>query len=143
MREAEEEVGLPPSGVEVLGRLDDFVSVARFVVTPVVAAVRGPPAVFAPAPGEVEEPFELPLRLLLDPDRRRASLWDPSRLPPEVVEVVREARLPFEEVDPVTGSWRIWSFHADPERVVWGLTARILKELLDRAFGETGAAQGR
>ena len=46
----------------------------------------------------------------------------------------RDARVPFEEIDPATGHWRIWSFHADPARVVWGLTARIVADLLDRAF---------
>src|SRR6266540_2499223 len=50
-------------------------------------------------------------------------------------DAVRAAlRVPFEEVDPETGHWRIWSFHADPSRIVWGLTARILADLLDRAF---------
>jgi hypothetical protein len=41
---------------------------------------------------------------------------------------------PFEEVDASTGHWRVWSFHTDPARVVWGLTARVLADLLDRAF---------
>lgn len=134
LREAEEEVGLLPERALVLGRLDDLVSVARFTVTPVVAAVASPPAAFAGAPGEVEEAFELPLARLLDPEQRRAALFDPARLPPEIAAVVREARLPFEQVDPGSGHWRVWSFHADPARVVWGLTARVLAELLDRAF---------
>ena len=38
LREAEEEVGLPPGRVEVAGTLDDVPSIARYVVTPVVAA---------------------------------------------------------------------------------------------------------
>jgi 8-oxo-dGTP pyrophosphatase MutT (NUDIX family) len=138
LREAEEEVGLAPGGVEPLGTLDDVPSIARYVVTPVVAAVRHPPEAFRPAEFEVLEPFELPLHALLDPACRRASLFDPARLPPEVFRPLAEAqaarRIPFEEVDPGTGHWRIWSFHADPARVVWGLTARILADLLDRAF---------
>ena len=140
LREAEEEVGLAPGTVEPLGMLDDVPSVARFVVTPVVAAVRAPPAAFLGAEFEVHEPFELPLSVLREPAQRRASLFDPARLAPDLAAAIEEARtglrVPFEEVDPETGHWRIWSFHADPERVVWGLTGRILADLLDRAFGD-------
>ncbi len=135
LREAQEEVGLEPAGVELLGRLDDLPSVARFVVTPVAAAVRAPPAAFTGDGGEVTEPFELPLSRLLDPAQRRASLWDPARLPPELRAILAEAPVPFEDVDAATGHWRVWSFHADESRVVWGLTGRVLAELLDRAFG--------
>jgi 8-oxo-dGTP pyrophosphatase MutT (NUDIX family) len=136
LREAEEEVGLPPGGAEPLGRLDDLVSAARFVVTPVVAAVAAPPAAFTPAPGEVDEAFELPLHRLLDPALRRATLWDPARFPPEVAAIIREANVQLEDVDLATGHWRIWSFHADEARVVWGLTGRVLATLIDRCFGD-------
>jgi len=139
LREAEEEVGLPPARVELLGRLDDLVSVARFVVTPVVGAVAEPPERFLPAAGEVEEVFELPLAGLLDPTIRQVAAWDPARFPPHVAAVLRQIREPVEDVDPQTGHWRVWSFHADPARVVWGLTARMLTELFARAF-EAGAA---
>jgi 8-oxo-dGTP pyrophosphatase MutT (NUDIX family) len=135
LREAEEEVGLAPERALLLGRLDDLVSVARFVVTPVMAAVGAPPASFAAAPGEVEEHFELPLRSLLDPGLRRSTHWDPARFPPEVVEAVRQHNLRPEDVDPVTGHWLVWSFHADESRVVWGLTARVLADLFARCYG--------
>ncbi len=134
LREADEEVGLAPGGVELLGALDDVPSIARYVVTPVVAAVPAPPPAFVPAEAEVSEPFELPLARLLDPGNRRASLWDPARLPAEAAAALLSVRVPFEEVDAATGQWRVWSFHADPARVVWGLTARVLADLLDRAF---------
>jgi 8-oxo-dGTP pyrophosphatase MutT (NUDIX family) len=138
LREAEEEVGLSPALAEPLGALDDVPSIAGYVVTPVVAAVQAPPAAFRAAEGEVVEPFELPLAALRDPGQRRTSLFDPARLPPEILAALVRARVPegitFEEVDPATGHWRMWSFHADPARVVWGLTARVVADLLDRAF---------
>ncbi len=133
LREAEEEVSLPPSRVEVLGALDDVPSIARYVVTPIVAGVRDPPERFAAQAFEVLEPFELPLASLLDPAARRASLWDPARLPAEAAEALTSSA-PFEEIDAATGFWRVWSFHADASRIVWGLTARILADLVDRAF---------
>jgi 8-oxo-dGTP pyrophosphatase MutT (NUDIX family) len=134
LREAQEEVGLDPGSVEVLGALDDLPSIARYVVTPIAAAVRAPPAAFTAAAFEVLEPFELSLARLLDPAVRRTSLWDPARLPAEAAAALIASRVAFEEVDPATGHWRMWSFHADERRVVWGLTARILAELVDRAF---------
>jgi 8-oxo-dGTP pyrophosphatase MutT (NUDIX family) len=135
LREAREEVGLDPAGAEVLGTQDDVPSIAGFVVTPVVAAVRVPPAAFRADPAEVDEAFELPLARLLDPALRRATLWDPASLPAEVSARLAEARLPLEDVDAETGHWRVWSFHADETRVVWGLTARVLVDLVERAFG--------
>jgi 8-oxo-dGTP pyrophosphatase MutT (NUDIX family) len=139
LREAEEEVGLPREEAEPLGVLDDLPSVAGYVVTPVVAAIRAPPAAFRLAAFEVHEPFELPLAALRDPAQRRSTLFDPAGLPAQLTAMVERARaaarpVPFEDVDPASGLWRIWSFHADPERVVWGLTARVLADLLDRAF---------
>lgn len=134
LREAEEEVGLVRSRAEVLGALDDVPSVARYVVTPIAAAVRDPPDAFEPQAFEVSEHFEIPLASLLDPDVRRASYWHPGRLPREVQAAWAAARVAFEDEDPATGLWRVWSFHADAERVVWGLTARVLVDLLDRAF---------
>lgn len=140
LREADEEVGLPRDAAAPLGVLDDLPSVAGYVVTPVVAAVRAPPAAFRPDAFEVHEPFELPLAALRDPAQRRWTLFDPARLPPALAGMVARARaasrpVPFEDVDPESGLWRIWSFHADPDRVVWGLTARVLKDLFERAFG--------
>ncbi|ACL67581.1 NUDIX hydrolase [Anaeromyxobacter dehalogenans 2CP-1] len=138
LREAHEEVGLAPAASEVLGLLDDLPSVAGYVVTPVAASVRAPPGAFTASAGEVDEHFELPLAQLLDPALRRASLWDPAGLPERLAAVVARAAVPFEDVDPGTGHWRVWSFHADEARVVWGLTARILADLLDRAFVARG-----
>ena len=68
-------------------------------------------------------------------DKVREAGFDPARLPPEAAAALVAMGVPFEEVDAATGHWRVWSFHADPSRVVWGLTARVVADLLDRAFG--------
>jgi len=70
LREAEEEIGLPASRVEVLGRLPDYRTRTGFRVTPVVGAVT-PPLELAPDPREVAEVFEVPLAFLLDPGNRQ------------------------------------------------------------------------
>ena len=66
LREAQEEIGLDPSRVELIGRLPDQIVLTGFRITPVVGRVIGP---FAPRPdpGEVSEVFVLPVSQLLDP----------------------------------------------------------------------------
>jgi 8-oxo-dGTP pyrophosphatase MutT (NUDIX family) len=66
LREAQEEVGLPPEQVELIGRLDIYRTRTGFEVVPVVGLVR-PPLALAPDPYEVAEVFEVPLSFILDP----------------------------------------------------------------------------
>jgi 8-oxo-dGTP pyrophosphatase MutT (NUDIX family) len=66
LREAEEEIGLPPSHVEIIGRLDTYITGTGFEITPVVGFVRAPyPA--RPDPFEVADMFEVPLDFIIDP----------------------------------------------------------------------------
>ncbi|MEM6758858.1 MAG: CoA pyrophosphatase [Pseudomonadota bacterium] len=68
LREAEEEIGLPRSQVEILGRFAAHETVTGFQVTPILARVVGD---FDPRPeaGEVDEVFHVPLAHVLDPER--------------------------------------------------------------------------
>lgn len=65
LRETEEEVGLDRHHVQIIGRLDTYVTRTGFVVTPVVGLVS-PPFTLRPDPYEVAEIFEVPLSFLLD-----------------------------------------------------------------------------
>ncbi len=67
LREAHEEIGLPPEQVEVLGTLPAHETVTSFQVTPVIGFVNGPFRI-VPEPGEVDEVFAVPLKHVLDPD---------------------------------------------------------------------------
>lgn len=67
LREAHEEIGLPPSHVEVLGTLPTHETVTSFDVTPVIGFVKTPFDI-SPEPGEVEEVFSVPLDHVLNPD---------------------------------------------------------------------------
>ena len=70
LREAQEEIGLAPERVEIIGRLPDYRTRTGFRVTPVVGLVA-PPLELTPDPNEVEEIFEVPLDFLLDPANRQ------------------------------------------------------------------------
>lgn len=66
LRETEEEIGLDRRHVDVIGRLETYVTRTGFVVTP-VAGIVTPPFALAPDAYEVQEVFEVPLSHFLDP----------------------------------------------------------------------------
>jgi 8-oxo-dGTP pyrophosphatase MutT (NUDIX family) len=106
LREAQEEVGLDPAFVTVVGFLPDHIIGSGFRVTPVVAFVR-PGFTLAPDAREVQETFEVPLDFLFDPDNFRPRLrqYVPD-LPPVQLQDI-----------PVG------------ERNIWGATAGMLMSL--------------
>jgi len=65
LRETEEEVGLPPDRVSVIGRLDTYVTGTGFEIAPIVGLVD-PPVPISIDPFEVAEAFEVPLSFILD-----------------------------------------------------------------------------
>ena len=72
LRESEEEVGLSPERVEVLGLLREYVTVTGYRVMPVVGLVS-PPLNLMPDEFEVAEIFEVPLAYLLDPSNHQKN----------------------------------------------------------------------
>ncbi|MDV3456918.1 CoA pyrophosphatase [Sphingomonas sp. HF-S4] len=66
LREAEEEIALPPSAVQVIGTGDRYRTVTGYEVTPIVGVVP-PDLTLVPAEAEVAAVFEVPLAFLLDP----------------------------------------------------------------------------
>ena len=110
LREAEEEIGLPRSKVEVLARLSDYFVRTGFRVTPVVGLVT-PPLALAPDSREVEEVFEVPLAFLLDPQNHR-----------------RETR----ELRGQTVGFYVMSYG---QRTIWGATAGMLVNLYRQLAG--------
>jgi 8-oxo-dGTP pyrophosphatase MutT (NUDIX family) len=111
LREAEEETGLDPEGVEVLATLPPlWLPPSGFVVTPVLAWWREPSEVSAVDPGEVAAVVRVPISELTDPANR--------------------LRLRH----PATG----WVGPAFEVRglLVWGFTAGLLARLLEAAGWE-------
>ncbi|QKW07364.1 CoA pyrophosphatase [Streptomyces sp. NA04227] len=71
LREAEEETGLDPAGVQLFGLLPKlYIPVSEFVVTPVLGWWREPSAVGVVDPGETARVFSVPVADLTDPDNR-------------------------------------------------------------------------
>ena len=66
LREAEEEIALDRTRVEVLGRMADYVTGTGYRITPVLGLLP-PGLALRPSPDEVEAVFELPIEVLLDP----------------------------------------------------------------------------
>lgn len=110
LREAEEEIGLDRSFVEVAGYLDAHETVTGFHITPVVAFIR-PGFTLTPDPTEVDEAFEVPLAFLFDP----ANHQEHSRI--------------------FKGTTRRYYAMPYGDYYIWGATARILVNLYRRAHG--------
>jgi 8-oxo-dGTP pyrophosphatase MutT (NUDIX family) len=106
LREAEEEVGLPAAHVEVIGRLDTYVTRTGFEVTPCVGFVK-PPELYRPDPFEVAEVFEVPLQFF----RTKAS----RRL---------ERRM-------YQGKERFFYAYPWNDYYIWGATAGMLNNLIE------------
>lgn len=107
LREAHEEIGLDPGSVELLGRLTDHVTGTGYRITPVLAVL--PPALtYQLSPQEVEAIFELPMRVVMDPDAPRRQRQH------------------------VGGVWRDYWVWPHPEHFIWGATAAILVQLARR-----------
>jgi len=106
LREAHEELGLPPEQIELLGALTPlYIPVSNFCVHPFVGTIAPLPELH-PCPEEVQAVLRVPLAALLDPASRRRERWTIRG---------RDVMVPFFEVD----SHRIW-----------GATAMMLAELL-------------
>jgi len=106
LREAEEEVGLDPEGVDVLASLPDlYLAPSEHSVTPVLAWWPTPVPVGVVDEGEVARVVRVPVADLLDPDHRFTAVFGPYRGPA------------FEVGD----------------LFVWGFTAMLLSSLFDLA----------
>jgi len=80
LREAQEEVGIDPGAVEVLGELPDYHTSTGYRVRPVVGWAE-PPVAYSPDPREVADVFEVPLAFLLDEaNHRHESAYYRGRL---------------------------------------------------------------
>jgi 8-oxo-dGTP pyrophosphatase MutT (NUDIX family) len=113
LREAEEETGLDPGRVEVVGTLPTYTTGTGFVVTPVVGFVQ-PGFALAPDPFEVAEVFEVPLAFLMDPAHHLRH----------AVEIGGERR------EYLSMPWQGTDAQGAPKRwFIWGATAAMLRNL--------------
>jgi 8-oxo-dGTP pyrophosphatase MutT (NUDIX family) len=104
LREANEEIGLNPSDVTVLGRLADMITISYFRVTPVVGVIKWP-NVFQVGEQEVARVFTIPLGWLANPSNR----WQ------------------FERSDSRRG---LIAYHPFDGELLWGATARMTVDFL-------------
>ena len=115
VRETEEEIGIPASGIQLLGALPTALTVTGFEISPFVGAVPYPLELQV-HDGEVAEVLEIPIAYLMDPlvVEERPVKWKGGQL----------LTLVFH-----------YRGHA-----IWGATARILSDLLEVLRGESAAS---
>ncbi len=73
LREAQEEIALPPALVDVIGTTDDYRTVTNYLVTPVIGVVP-PDLRLTPSEAEVASVFEVPFDFLLDSANQRQQV---------------------------------------------------------------------
>jgi 8-oxo-dGTP pyrophosphatase MutT (NUDIX family) len=119
LRETEEELGIPPHRVRVLGVLDDVPTfISGFVVTPVVGVIPHPLDLRISA-DEISEILIVPLDTFQDPSRVR----------------VEERERDGERV-------QLLFYHHEGHEI-WGATARILKGFVEQVFGSERPSEGQ
>ena len=104
LREAEEEIGIDPADIKVLGRMANLITITYFRVTPVVGVIKWP-AVFKVGEHEVARIFTIPLGWLANPSNR----WQFER--------------------PGTDLTLI-AYHPYDGELLWGATARMTVDFL-------------
>lgn len=113
LRECKEEIGVPEARVRILGELDDLVTVTDYLVSPYVGLIPHP-FPFKISEREIAELIRLPLKDFLLPERLRIA-----------------RRMQYRGRSHTT-----FFFDMGPH-VVWGVTAEILLQLLETAYGYT------
>ncbi|MCG6890452.1 MAG: CoA pyrophosphatase [Gammaproteobacteria bacterium] len=109
LREAEEEIGLAPGDVEVLGYINHHHTISEFQVRPYVAAIPWPYDLI-PDGVEVARIFSIPLRWLADESNYRTE----QRQHPQ-------SQRP----------WPVVYYDRYDGELLWGATARMTLSLLD------------
>lgn len=107
LREADEELGLSPQHVRVIGTADVYRSGSGFAITPVLGVIP-PDLAYTPNPGEVADWFEVPLDFVLDRNNHvdHTAIW-------------KGAERRYIEI--------MWG-----RRRIWGVTAGIIANLAHR-----------
>ena len=118
LRETFEEIGVHPQDIEVLGELDRMGTLtSNYLVTPFVGVIPYPYE-FVVSWYEIDELVEVPLSVLLDEKNYR------------------------EESQVYEGVTYVGSFFDYGDKVIWGATARMLRQFLDLVFYEHPPARG-
>ena len=109
LREAHEEIGLPPEAVRLVGQLEPLATrMSRAAITPFVGFIHTLPAL-TPSPREVDRIFDVSLAELIEPECYSEEIWP----------------LP----DDVGGEFTVHVFEVEGD-TVWGATGRMLHRLL-------------
>lgn len=110
LRETHEEIGLQPEEVQILGSLDQILSIQKYIVTPFVGLI---PAEFRPIPNrdEIESVFKVPLSFFMKSSNHWAEEFQTS------TDKVLLHHFDFEGYD------------------IWGLTAKLILRLLEIGLG--------
>lgn len=109
LRETEEEIGLTPDYIDIVGRMPNYVTGSGFRIAPILSVVR-PGFDLHINEDEVDVAFEVPLAFLMNPANhtRDSRMWQEQER--------FFYTMPFED------------------RYIWGITAGIIRSIYERLY---------
>jgi 8-oxo-dGTP pyrophosphatase MutT (NUDIX family) len=115
LREAREEIGLDPTKVRILGRMQILHTISNYIVTPIVGVIPWP-FMFQLEETEVSRLFSIPLNWLADPNNHERCN---RSIPETLVKILQKDSFP------------VIYFHPYKDELLWGVSAEITVRLID------------
>ncbi|MCK6601433.1 MAG: CoA pyrophosphatase [Bacteroidetes bacterium] len=112
LRELEEETGIQPGSVRIIGRLSDRLTISDFCVTPFVGYIKTlPEGLFSVENEEIARIFYVPLNWLASPVNVRIENWEHQKF---------------------IHKMHFWKYDRE---VIWGMTGDVIRELIESVAG--------
>lgn len=111
LRETFEEIGIPQTALTVIGQLDQFFTISDYLVTPVIAVMNSV-IPFKANNEEIDKIFTVPFPFFLKEENLRIEIWEGKG---------------------VKRTLHFWEYQSE---YIWGLTADIIKHLIQVGFGK-------
>jgi 8-oxo-dGTP pyrophosphatase MutT (NUDIX family) len=126
LRESREEIGLDPSQVKILGRMNQIPTISNYCVTPVVGVIPWPFPIQIEEV-EVSRVFHIPLDWLADPIHHEIRY---RSVPPPYSDILKETKHPVIYFQPYDGE------------LLWGVSAQITLNFITLLYGNLTKVPG-
>ena len=120
LREAHEEIGLDPTKVRILGRMQSLYTISNYIVTPIVGVIPWPIS-FQLEETEVCRVFSIPLNWLADPNHHEIRS---HTIPKPFNTILHEENYP------------VIYFHPFKAELLWGVSAEITVRLVEILYNK-------
>jgi 8-oxo-dGTP pyrophosphatase MutT (NUDIX family) len=109
LRETQEEIGIPPEEIKIIGMMPEFLTVSDFIISPIVAQLNWPLKLTI-SESEVKRVFTIPLKWLQNPEN-----WE-------------------ERIFSHPNGWygNVYFYKPYDGEILWGISAKITIDLVQK-----------